>query len=239
MKKIVAIVVLLGLFSCSEKEVQLPQAEVSVLKDIVDHSPIYMFFEIQNKKDTIIDVNRKNSISSTNWVYTIDKRLPLKLVIPEVMKLQEKKANSAHSKKDAIDVFSYSDSIGKNLAFFPFTDVKYKLDKEFSKFFIKKHATEYTPYHNFTINFNKKNVITIDGLEVDRNEFVPFIKEFSDFTNDGKLIMLHLNFDKNLTYGDYIKNKILAWQATNEKVQLSSFEFIYDEKQLPECGCKL
>ena len=51
--------------------------------------------------------------------------------------------------------------------------------------------------------------------------------------------MLHLNFDKNLTYGDYIKNKILAWQATNEKVQLSSFEFIYDEKQLPECGCKL
>ena len=51
--------------------------------------------------------------------------------------------------------------------------------------------------------------------------------------------MLHLNFDKNLTDGDYIKNKILAWQATNEKVQLSSFEFIYDEKQLPECGCKL
>ena len=89
MKKIVAIVVLLGLFSCSEKEVQLPQAEVSVLKDIVDHSPIYMFFEIQNKKDTIIDVNRKNSISSTNWVFNIDKRLPLKLVIPEVIKLQE------------------------------------------------------------------------------------------------------------------------------------------------------
>ena len=239
MKKLVAIVVLFGLFSCNKKEVQLPQAEVSVLKDIVDYSPIYMFFEIQNQKDTIINVNRKNSISSTNWVYNIDKRLPLKLVVPEVAKLQAKKANSAHAKKNAIDVFSYSDSIGKNLAFFPFTDVKYKLDKEFSKFFIKKHAAEYTPYHNFTINFNKKNAITIDGLEVDRNEFVAFIKEFSDFTNDGKLIMLHLNFDKNLTYDDYIKNKILAWQATNEKVQLSSFEFIYDEKQLPECGCKL
>lgn len=239
MKKIVAIVVLLGLFSCSEKEVQLPQAEVSVLKDIVDHSPIYMFFEIKNEKDTIINVNRKNSISSTNWIFNIDKRLPLKLVIPEVMKLQEKKANSAHSKKDAIDVFSYSDSIRKNLAFFPFTEVKFKYDKDFSKFFIKKNAEQYMPYHNFTVNFNKKNAITIDGIEVDRNEFVAFIKEFSDFTIDGKLIMLHLNFDKNLSYGDYLNNKILAWKATNDKVQIASYEFIYDEKQLPECGCKL
>lgn len=227
------------MWACNEKEVQLPQAELSVLKEIDDHSPIYMFFEITNKKDTVIDVNKKNSISSTNWIFTIDKRLPLKLVIPEVMNLQEKKANSAHSKKDAIDVFSYSDSIGKKLAFFPFTDVKYKLDKEFSKFFIKKNASIYTPYHNFTINFNKDNAITIDGLEVDRNEFVAFIKEFSDFTNDGKLVMLHLNFDKTLSYGEYIEDKILAWQATNEKVQLSSYEFIYDAKQLPECGCKL
>ena len=239
MRKIVIIVALLSLFSCAEKEVQLPQAEVSVLKDIVDHSPIYMFFEIKNEKDTIINVNRKNSISSTNWIFNIDKRLPLKLVIPEVMKLQEKKANSAHSKKDAIDVFSYSDSIRKNLAFFPFTEVKFKYDKDFSKFFIKKNASQYMPYHNFTVNFNKKNAITIDGIEVDRNEFVAFIKEFSDFTIDGKLIMLHLNFDKNLSYGDYLNNKILAWKATNDKVQIASYEFIYDEKQLPECGCKL
>ena len=87
MKKIVIIITFLSLISCSEKEVTLLQAEVSVLKDIVDHSPIYMFFEVENEKDTIIDVNRKNSISSTNWVYNIDKRLPLKLIIPEVVKL--------------------------------------------------------------------------------------------------------------------------------------------------------
>jgi len=238
MKKLVIIITLLSLISCSEKEVKLPQAEVSVLKDIVDHSPIYMFFEVENEKDTIIDVNRKNSISSTNWVFNIDKRLPLKLIIPEVVKLQEKKASSSHSKKDAIDVFSYSDSIGKNLAFFPITDVKYKLDNQFSKFFIKKHAKKYTEYHNFTVNFNKKNEIIVDGFDVERKGFVAFIKEFSDFTNDGKIIMLHLNFDKNLSYDDYLKNKILAWQATNSKVQISSFEFIYDAKQLPECGCK-
>ena len=239
MKKIVIIVAFVSLFSCNKKEVLLPQAEISVLKDVVDHSPIYMFFEIENEKDTILNLNRNNSISSTNWVYNIDKRLPLKLVIPEVKKLQEKKASSAHSKKEAIDVFSYSDSLSKNLAFFPFTEVQFKMDKHFSKFFIKKNAQHYMQFHNFTINFNKKNEITIDGLAVKSNELVPFIKQFSDFTNDGKLIMLHLNFDKNLSYGDYINNKILAWKATNQKVQISSFEFIYDAKRFQECGCKL
>jgi hypothetical protein len=42
-----------------------------------------------------------------------------------------------------------------------------------------------------------------------------------------------------LKYGQYIQNKILAWKATNNEIQLSSFEFVYDEKKLPECGCKL
>ncbi len=51
-----------------------------------------MFFDLKNEKDTLVEVNKKNSISSTNWVFNIDKRLPLKLVIPEVMKLQEKKS---------------------------------------------------------------------------------------------------------------------------------------------------
>ena len=233
MKKIVVIVALFSLFACSDKEVKLPQAELSVMKDIEDHSPIYMFFDLKDKKDTIVEVNKKNSISSTNWVFNIDKRLPLKLLIPEVMELQDKKKGSSHAKEGSINVFTYSDSIAKNLAFFPFTDVQFKMDKDFSKLFIKKNAQQYMNYHNFTVNFKKDNVIIVDGFEVGRKEFVAFIKEFSDFSTDGKLVLLHLNFDKELTYGDYIKNKLLAWQATNEKVELSSFEFIYDANQLP------
>ena len=54
MKKIVIIVAVMSLFSCSEKEVLLPQAEVSVLKMVMDHSPIYMFFEIENKMLAIL-----------------------------------------------------------------------------------------------------------------------------------------------------------------------------------------
>ena len=244
-KKIVAIVAVITLFSCNNEEVLLPQENVTVLNKIQDHSPIYMFFKTEENKDnsekldTIIEVNRKNSIASTNWVFNIDKRLPLKLVIPEVMNLQEKKKSSSHSKAGTMNVFTYSDSVAKNLAFFPFTDVQFKYRKHFSKFFIKKHAEHFRNYHNFTVNFNKDNKITVDGNDIAREDFISFIRDFADFTSDGKITMLHLNFDYRLTYEQYIQNKILVWKATNNDIQISTFEFVYDEKKLPECNCKL
>ena len=237
MKKIFFLGITLFLIGC-QKKVELVRAVRTIDSTMINHTPVYIFFEIKGK-DTLAEVNRKNTIGTTNWVFNIDKRLPLKLVIPEVMNLQDKKKSSSHSKTGTMNVFTYSDSVAKNFAFFPFTDVEFKYSKHFSKFFIKKHAEHYRNYHNFTVNFNKDNKITVDGNDISREEFIDFIKEFADFTSDGKITMLHLNFDNRLTYDQYIQNKILAWKATNNEIQLSSFEFVYDEKKLPECGCKL
>lgn len=105
------------LFSCGNKEdILLPKSNVSIIKSVEDLSPVYIFFKTKGK-DTLAEVNRKNSIISTNWIFNIDKRLPLKLVIPEVMKLQEKKrAEKAHKNEKAENYYSYADSVGKNLA---------------------------------------------------------------------------------------------------------------------------
>lgn len=238
MKKYIILVATLSMFSCKQEDVQLPKTNVSVQKDLLDHSPVYLFFRTE-ANDTIAEVNRKNTISTTNWVFNVDKRLPLHAVIPEVMELQTKKKNSVHKKEDAVNVYSYADSIGQNLAFLPFTDVQYFYDKDFSKFYIKDHASLYQSYTNLTINFNKDNQITIDGSEISRDEFVVFVKDFADFMSDGKTTIIHLNFSKYLTFDQYIQDKILAWQLTSEVIQLSSYEFIYDEKKLPDCGCKL
>jgi hypothetical protein len=48
-------------------------------------------------------------------------------VVPEIIKLQAKKEGSAHKSETSENYFSYSDSIHKNLAFMPFTKVKYQL----------------------------------------------------------------------------------------------------------------
>ncbi|WP_240723624.1 hypothetical protein [Flavobacterium sp. J27] len=237
-KSVLLIGIITFLYSCKKEDVLLPQANISVMNTIEDHSPIYFFYKT-NETDTLVTVNAKNSISTTNWIFNIDKRLPLYLIIPEIKVLQSKKKRASHTNEEAMNVFSYSDSIAKNLAFLPFTDVQYKYDKDFSKFYIKEHSDLYLNYFNLTVNFNKHNQITVDGNDVEREEFIAFIKDFADFMSGGKTTIIHLNFDKRLTYEDYLQNKILAWQLTSEKVQLSSYEFIYDEEQLPECGCKL
>lgn len=118
----------LMLLSCQDKEIVLPQANETVVADVKDHSPIYFFFKT-DEKDTLIDVNRNNSISSTNWIFNIDKRLPLRKVIIEIKKLQAKKEGSVHKSEIAENYFSYTDTVKKTMAFSPFTKVKYKLEK--------------------------------------------------------------------------------------------------------------
>lgn len=181
------------LFSCEKKEdVLLPKSSVSIVKDVQDHSPIYIFFKTEGK-DTIADVNRKNSIISTNWLFNIDKRLPLKLVIPEVIKLQEKKrADSAHKNEDAENYYSYADSIGKNLAFLPFTKVYYKTEKPKSE--------------GLTLFFKKNQTVEVNQQVLKKEELLNYITSL-DFAIKPKM---QFCFDKNMSFDAYIQDKILV-----------------------------
>ncbi|MEL1253702.1 hypothetical protein AAEO57_07945 [Flavobacterium sp. DGU38] len=197
------------LFSCEEKkDVLLPKSNVSIVKDVQDHSPIYIFFKIEGK-DTLADVNRKNSIISTNWIFHIDKRLPLKLVIPEVIKLQKKKrGDSAHKNEKAENYYSYADSIGKNLAFLPFTKVYYKTGE---------------PKFGVRIHFTKSNLVLVNGISVDKSDLQKYLQKIpSDKPN--KFVF---SFDKNLAFENYIHNKILIDSFEIPVPSLTNEEFIF------------
>nr|WP_315214599.1 hypothetical protein [uncultured Flavobacterium sp.] len=193
-------------FSCgNKKDILLPKSNVTLVKDIQDHSPIYIFFKI-NGKDTVADVNRKNSIITTNWILNIDKRLPLRLVIPEVMKLQQKKREEkAHKNEAALNYYSYADSIGKNMAFIPFTEVYYKIGK---------------PKSGTVVFFNKNNEIWVNDLAIKRAYFNAFFKNVKINSDT-----IRFAFDTNMSYGMYIQNKILM--ESLEKQSDSIEEFIY------------
>ena len=108
------LLLILVLFSCGKKEsVLLPKSNRTIVAKVQDYSPIYLFFKT-NGNDTLVEVNRKNAISSTNWIFHIDKRLPLRLVVPEIIKLQAKKEGSAHKSETSENYYSYSDSLHKN-----------------------------------------------------------------------------------------------------------------------------
>ena len=177
-------------FSCAEKEsVQLPLSNVTIVEKVNDLTPVYVFFKIEGK-DTIADVNRKNTIISTNWVFNIDKRLPLKLVIPQVIKLQEKKRKDSDYKNElAQNYYTYMDSVKKNLAFLPFTEVYYKLEQ---------------PSDGVGIYFDKNNSILVNDSIVKKEHLNDFLKTISS----DKPNQYRFSFDKNLDFGTYIQSKI-------------------------------
>lgn len=191
--KYFSLIVVLFLISCGNKEdILLPKSGTTIISDVQDHSPIYIFFRT-NGKDTLAEVNRKNSIITTNWILNIDKRLSLKLVIPEVMKLQDKKRKEkAHQNEKAENYYSYADSIKKNMAFIPFTKVYYTIGKP------KKE--------DFVIAFKKgTDLVSLNGKYVKKSDL---LQEFFSiqFILKPRIV---IQFDKNMSYGEYIQNKVL------------------------------
>ena len=212
--KYLSLLFVVFLFSCGEKkDVLLPKANVSIGKDVQDHSPIYIFFKTEGK-DTVAEVNRKNSIISTNWIFNIDKRLPLRLVIPEVMKLQEKKrGDSAHKNEKAENYYSYADSIGKNLAFLPFTKVYYKIEN------VSKNTSQ--------LYFRKNGMIEYRGrktYDFPKHNLEPFL----DSLVINPKAQIVFSYDKNMQYEDYIQCKILVKTIANKKIP---FVFISEEEE--------
>lgn len=214
--KYFSLIVLFFVLSCgNKKDVLLPKSNVSIVKDITDLSPIYIFFETKGK-DTLAEVNRKNEIISTNWIFNIDKRLPLRLVLPEVAKLQEKKRNEkAHKNELAQNYYSYADSIGKNLAFLPFTAVLYKMEQPKTSrrcfYFLKNGKVKFND--SKSIDFPKEKLQeSLDNLVLESETEIFF------------------SFDKNMSFGTYIQNKIFVEKIKSTKKGISfnrKLEYIY------------
>lgn len=214
--KYFTLIFLFLLFSCGEKElVQLPKSNVTIVEKVNDLTPVYIFFKIEGK-DTIADVNRKNTIISTNWVFNIDKRLPLKLVIPQVMKLQEKKRKDSDYKNElAQNYYTYMDSVKKNLAFISFEKVYYKMEKPNSL--------------DSFLKFRKNGMIQFN--QTDEYDFKK--EKLEEFLNN--LFIEHeceviFSFDENMSYGEYIQNKILIKNLIIKKKGIwinKEKEFIY------------
>lgn len=211
--KYYSLIVFLILFSCGKQEdILLPKSDATFVQKVLDHSPIYLFFRTKGK-DTLVEVNRKNSIISTNWILNIDKRLPLRLVIPEVMKLQEKKRKEvAHKNEAAENYYSYADSIGRNLAFFPFTQVYYTLAKP------KKTEGE------VIVQFIKgSNVVLVDGVTVYKGELLMYLYGVSR-VNEPSLVFV---FDKNMSYEEYIQTKVLFKRLDTYKIGELPKEYVF------------
>ena len=215
------------MFSCgNEKSVQLPKIGQSQITEIKDVSPAYLFYD-ETKPDSV-ELNRKNLISTTNWLVNADKRLTLKQVIPHIKFLQDKKKNSSHKKEGVKNYFTCNDTVNKNLGFIEFTDVNYHLES--SEEYLSKLSTLEDSNNSIAIGFDNNGDITIVStvlksvlLKTKKDSLVNNLKK-CDTTNG----IIFLSFHKNLKYQDYITYKSLISNIKFKETKLSIHEFLFN-----------
>lgn len=225
MRKLALFLLSFLMLGCAKKELKIPTLAEKGIQELHNHSQVWLFFEVKNN-DTLAVVNRKNTISTTHWIYNIDKRLPLKAIIPSIIKLQDKHANSMHSEKGMFDYFSYSDTITKKLSFLKFDGVTFETIDEMSKK-SEENTAKYQNYHNIQLVFNK-NSILMDSVETDKSNFKNELTAILKLPSEGKKQMLHLNFNEKLLYQDYLFYRTIIHNLSNENIIINKNEFIFN-----------
>lgn len=222
-------------FSCNnERVLQLPKIENAEVTEVLDVSPAYVFYDETQPDSTLL--NRKNLISTTNWLVNVDKRLTLKQAIPHIKFLQDKKRNAeVHKNENAKNYFSCNDTSIENLGFLEFTDVYYDLseiEKEGTDFLVSPttelddQLSSSDKFLKIPFNIDNANKATF------KNEILSLVKlkEASHELDESmalKGFMFILYFDKQLTFQDYISIKSQLLEFNLETVQFSNEEFIY------------
>lgn len=180
------------LTACANKEVLLPEAEVTVVEKVDNWSPVYLFFA-QKGKDTVADLNRKNTITSTNYIFNIDKRLPMRLVIPEVNLVLQKKEASPHKSEVAQNYFSYSDTKVRRLAFLNVQRIKF---------------TTGTCPKGIVVHVSKVGKVRILEQSVAVEDVPSFLAQLPS----DKPFKAQFQFEGDMTYGAYLKFRIAVSQ---------------------------
>lgn len=226
MKRIIIAAILIMSISCvKEKVLQLPEISHSNVTDIQDVSAAYLFYD-----ETLVDsveLNRKNLISSTNWLVNVDKRLTLNQVIPHLKFLQEKKGNAGHKNKNAKNYFTCNNTSINSLGFIDFTDIIYHVESS-EKYISKIPELKYAD-HIKAISFNLNGEISILNpssnaviINTSKDDLLDQLKKVDSLKN-----IIYLNFNEKLLFQDYITYKTILLENDLKHAKISNHEFLH------------
>ena len=217
MKNYYLILLSVFILSCNnERVLLLPEVEQAEVTEVLDVSPAYIFYD-ETQPDSVL-LNRKNLISTTNWLVNVDKRLTLKQAIPHIKFLQDKKRDAKmHKNENAKNYFTCNDKSIGDLGFIEFTDINY--------FFEEIGALD---NNNLCLmNVNNLNDVSFSSsvdlnIKFTENNFSSAIsileKEF------GKSFTIVMILNETMSFQDYItlKSKLVSFQNS-----ISDNEFIF------------
>ncbi|MDP5081639.1 MAG: hypothetical protein NWP87_03210 [Winogradskyella sp.] len=234
MRFILLLLILVTSSCANERVLQLPEIEHATVTEVLDVSPAYIFYDEKQPDSTLL--NRKNLISTTNWLVNVDKRLTLRQAMPHIKFLQDKKRNAEmHKNENAKNYFSCNDTSISNLGFIEFTDINYEiitLEKDgISEHNAKQHLTddslisEKSIPANYLI-FDSQNQANAENLITN---MLKSLEDSIPFDKNIKLMQFSFDFyyDSELSFQDYISIKSKIQTIAIEKVIIETNEFIY------------
>jgi len=225
MKQLFFLILITLAYSCTEKTVQLPETINQDVTEVLDISPVYMFY---NEENDSLEFNRKNMISTTNWLVNIDKRLTLKQILPHLQYLQDKRHGSGmHKNENARSYFTCNNTDLKNLSFIEFTNVVYQtnLDNDNDPNFLSEDYLG-------IVKFNSMESVEIiseyeESTEIEEFTLNSFLNNINELTKSNK-VSLKMSFNSNLSFQEYIsvKSKLLAIKS--DSLEILSHEVIHN-----------
>ncbi|MDX1774349.1 hypothetical protein [Oceanihabitans sediminis] len=209
-----------------DKVILLPEVNHSEVTEVLDISPAYIFYD-ETKPDSL-ELNRKNLISTTNWLVNVDKRLTLEQVIPQITYLQNKKKDSNHKKEGVKNYYTCSDTSIKNLGFLEFTDVNYITDVDA----YENNSPIEKDMKHITISFFDEQISIQELLNAKeirnttlKNSFLE--EELNKIQQDNAKTKIDLMFHSELTFQDYISAKSKVSRIKSEAIAINNDEFIF------------
>jgi hypothetical protein len=240
MKKLLIIVFVITVFSCGNKKtILLPEISHTEITEIFDVSPAYLFYD-ETKPDSL-ELNRKNLISTTNWLVNVDKRLTLKQVFPKIKFLQDKKRNAKmHKNKAAKNYFTCNNTSIKNLGFIEFTNVHYNLKgcKPYKKDSLYVYNNNnFKPYRDPYIQkdstllemplfFDNDFFICTYGVILKKDQVKHYLNTLLQ-TRKEKQLKIITGFNKNISFQNYITYKTYIKSLESKAILISNNEYIY------------
>ncbi len=193
-KKYIIILLLIIIVSCNKKGVKLPKVPLNGQEKMENYSSIWFFNE--NGK---LNLNQNNRISSTHWLFNIDKNLPISEVFPTVTKMIRKhNEKSPHKTEGTNNYYSYANANTNKLNFYQIDSITYKT--------IKKVDLPKFKMLSDTV------LITIEN---------PIFTTKEAFKNK----ILQVAFKDNLSFQNYMQVKA---DLQKEKLTISKTEYIFN-----------
>ena len=219
--KFLKLILVLGVLiaGCQNKSVKLPVLDVTGIQDtIYNNTQVWIFFERQGN-DTVTKLNRNNTVSTTHWVFNIDRRLTLKQIVPHLQDLFAKREKpSLHQSEDPVyNYFSYVDTLSNRLSMVLFPNTEYITDTPFSY-----NSTGVTENNREALIRQSPSGIYLDSELTAADNIQKELLKLKDTSR----LNVHLTFDKNLSYQDYMHLKAILQNVKNDSIYIDEKEYV-------------